>query len=231
MIVLQSIKELFDIDLNLYALAATTDSSPYSDIHRRQLGFDLNTTAFCSGIMMINLKYWREHNAQDKLIKFSKEKRTPVYLHDQDALNHVFRNNWFVLPPKYNHTSMSITPLSRFEYDNLEYAFNPIVWHYSSDLKPWFNIPFPGKSNYIKYLKLSEFPNYKFINKEFKFRVSSYYKIARYYISRYLYPVTPNVLKLLAHDIYMIIKTLGVLLITPSKFNRFLVSEWGKRRE
>lgn len=230
MIVLQSVEELFDIDIDEYALAATTDSSPFSEIHRRQLGFDMNSKAFCSGIMLINLKYWRGHNAQNRLIEFSKQKRYPVYLHDQDALNRIFKNQWFVLSSKFNHTTLSICSPNKFRDDILEYTFNPVVWHYSSDLKPWFNISFPGKKNYIKYLRISEFSAPKFVKVKFKYRISVYSKIIRYYLSLYLYPVVPRIVELLIRDIYTYTKGIGILLMSPKKYKRFIVSEWEKRR-
>ena len=95
------------MDISNYALAACVDSSPYRSNHRNQLGLSLTVLAFCSGVMLLNLEYWRSHNALVKLLKFSKRERVPVYLHDQDSLNFVFKNQWFVLPPKWNRGVMS----------------------------------------------------------------------------------------------------------------------------
>lgn len=66
MIVLGDVAQLFSLDLNDYALAATADYMPTNDQHRQQLNLEFGERTFCSGIMMVNLKYWREHNSEKK---------------------------------------------------------------------------------------------------------------------------------------------------------------------
>ena len=70
MIILSDISDLFKINISSYALAACKDVMPYNSLHRKQLNFEMTDTSFCSGIMMINLKYWRDNNSQEKLIEF-----------------------------------------------------------------------------------------------------------------------------------------------------------------
>lgn len=60
MIVLGKIKELFDIELDNYALAAVLDPMPYNNQHQMQLHLSTETHTFCSGIMLVNLEYWRK---------------------------------------------------------------------------------------------------------------------------------------------------------------------------
>ena len=57
MIVLGKIKELFDIELDNYALAAVLDPMPYNNQHQMQLHLSTETHTFCSGIMLVNLEY------------------------------------------------------------------------------------------------------------------------------------------------------------------------------
>ena len=98
MIVLGKIKELFDIELDNYALAAVLDPMPYNNQHQMQLHLSTETHTFCSGIMLVNLEYWRKNNIESQLLEFAKRKREPVYLHDQDVLNYVLKDHWFMLP-------------------------------------------------------------------------------------------------------------------------------------
>lgn len=226
MIVLKSIKELFEIDLDGYALAATEDAAPYSAVHRQQLGLDYNSHAFCSGIMMINLKYWRDNQSLTKLLEFSRKKRNPVYLHDQDALNHVFKHQWFCLPPKFNHTTMSISPLAKREFDNHEYIYDPIIWHYSSELKPWFDVFFPGRKYYIEYLKRSKYHDSQFIKKRFSFKLNAYFKVIRYYTSRYVYPVLPDIIEVLISDLIVCMQLITKAVTNPTNLNHFLLKRW-----
>lgn len=59
MIVMRDIQEIFKIEIDNYALAATIDKFPYTEKHRLQLHMEVGERTFCSGIMLVNLKYWR----------------------------------------------------------------------------------------------------------------------------------------------------------------------------
>ena len=67
-IILDKVVDIYDIIIEKYALAACVDASPYNSHHRNQLGLSMTDLAFCSGIMLINLKYWREHDSTKKLL-------------------------------------------------------------------------------------------------------------------------------------------------------------------
>ena len=62
---------------------------------------------------MINLDYWREKDAEEKLLEYSKREREVVYLHDQDSLNYVFKNQWYVLPYKWGVAPLSIAIIDK----------------------------------------------------------------------------------------------------------------------
>lgn len=225
MIVLRGISDLYRIDISGYALAATNDATPWTSEHRLQLNLSLQDRAFCSGIMMINLKYWREHNAQNRLIEFARIPRNPVYLHDQDALNYVFRNQWFELPPKWNHSPLSISAGAEKSFDNVDYAFNPCIMHYSGDLKPWFDVWFPEKKFYTKYLILSKYPS-KEVNKDLRFKVYAFVSVTRYFFSRYIYPLVPEFVEIFVKDIAFVFISMKTILTSPGKLKLMLLNRW-----
>lgn len=169
MIVVRDIQEIFKIEIDNYALAATLDSFPYTEKHRLQLHMEVGERTFCSGIMLVNLKYWRKHNVEPRLIEYAKRHREEVYLHDQDVLNYYFKKKWFLLPPKWNHTAGNLRIAFRPEYKNFDYiafAKEPMIYHYASvGIKPWYNAPTPDKNLYVKYLRKSGFPTMKYENK------------------------------------------------------------------
>lgn len=225
MIVLRDISELFRVDISGYALAATSDVTPWTSEHRIQLNLSLHDRAFCSGIMLINLKYWREHDAQNRLLEFSRIKREPVYLHDQDSLNYVFRNQWFELPPKWNHSPLSISVGAEKQFDNDEYALCPYIMHYSGDLKPWYDVWFPEKKYYTRFLKLSNY-SYSITKKDAKFKVRAFISVLRYFVSRYIYPILPEFLELLIKDVAFTITVIVTLLVKPREINRLILHRW-----
>lgn len=230
-VVVGEVCEIYEIDLTDYPLAACEDASPYTALHRRQLNLSLNDRTFCSGVMMINLKFWRENDAMAELLAYSKKPREMVYLHDQDSLNFVFRGNWFKLPYKWNKTPQSIVPLDNDQrlFDISDYRHQPVIIHYASALKPWYDVWFPEKKEYIKYLILSEYPNPKVIHLESAKRMSCYLHVVRYCANKYLRPLLPRIFEIILLDIVNTIKLLCTAILRPTKFGDTLFRIWLSR--
>lgn len=226
MIVVGSVKELFELELDGYALAATLDCMPWNSIHRKQLQFEADERSFCSGIMMINIAYWRKYDVTPKLLDFSKRKREPVYLHDQDAFNYLFKKDWYLLPPKWNKASNSYLPAINgvAYFDIYEYVYNPKIIHFSSQAKPWLQIKLPYSDLYRKYLNISEFPNPVFKRIATKERIKFYTWNFKYYFRKYIIPFIPNVLLIILGDV---IKYLKILYFVGDKKKRrdFMLKE------
>lgn len=221
-IVLNNISEIFQVELVGYALAACVDACPYNSHHRNQLGLSMTDHAFCSGVMMINLKYWREHHAVERLLEFSKRDRYPVFLHDQDALNYVFKRQWLVLPPKWNRGVLSFFAMAPGErdFDFHEYSFDSKILHYANHMvKPWFDVRFPERGYYMKYLLLSNFPNPKFIHRTFGQRAVVYKSSLFYYLNLYIRPLVPDFVEIIVKDICDL-ALLSVYLIIDRKMLR-----------
>ena len=162
LIVNGNIDQIFGIDLNEYALAAVQDVECYDDEHRMEMPIPYEHCMFCSGVMLVNLDFWREHHVEDKLLKAARKQRKRC-LHDQDALNVVFHNKWFRLPPKWNKFNSGFIGKRGFltEGDRQEYLHHPIIIHFLSSLKPWQDIPgLRYRDLYYKYLALTEWKDF-----------------------------------------------------------------------
>lgn len=188
MIVIRNIQEIFKIEIDNYALAATLDFFPYTEKHRLQLHMEVGERTFCSGIMMVNLKYWRENNVEPGLIEYAKRHREEVYLHDQDVLNYYFKKKWFLLPPKWNHTAGNLRIATQPElkkFDYMAYAKEPMIYHYASvGIKPWYNAPTPDKNLYVEYLEKSGYPTVKYEKKPLSVRARLTILTLKYNIKR-----------------------------------------------
>jgi lipopolysaccharide biosynthesis glycosyltransferase len=161
-VVVNNITSIFNLDIDNYALAAV-EELPILNEHRMQLSLPYDDKYFNSGVMLINLDYWRRNNSEIQLLEFSKKERK-VFCHDQDALNKIFRSQWFLLPHKWN--KFSICPIDMLTFidcrDKYEYIKYPMIIHYVSSPKPWFNFPVrPDKHLYYKYLKLTPWKDVK----------------------------------------------------------------------
>jgi lipopolysaccharide biosynthesis glycosyltransferase len=83
---------------------------------------------FNSGVMVVDLDYWREHDISTKLIELSKRITMWTGAGDQDVLNLFFRNNFTSMPVNFNYLINM--------YKNLNIS-DPLVVHWAGKTKPW----------------------------------------------------------------------------------------------
>lgn len=116
---------------------------------------------FNSGVMIINLKYWRENHTLDKVLKFIDENKSVLFSADQDALNAIFDGNIKVLPPSLNSISVAFSYLTNYGINNLKEAErNPVVIHAAGAVKLWDYMNTSRYSEiYWKYRKLTPWPD------------------------------------------------------------------------
>ena len=201
-IVLGDVKNLFELNLDGFGVAAVRDCT-LGNNHRMVVSLPLDFTAFCAGVLMINLNYWRKNNCQENMLRFANEMRDKLFMEDQDVLNHEFRGRWFQLPYKYGYTPMSTVPIDRNQTleDVLEYAYKPVIIHYASFIKPWLNIRIPNDEYYWKYAKLSGFKGIKETEaKKTVKRTINKLKV-RYYLNKYIRPFVPDLVEIVVFDI------------------------------
>lgn len=196
MVILRDISELFNLEIGGFALAASLDHFPYNQQHRMQLHMEVDERTFCSGIMLVNLKFWRDNNVEVGLLEYAKRYKEVVYLHDQDVLNYYFKKKWFLLPPKWNRVACSVLPFESFRFQDFDiddYVNQPMLYHYASvGIKPWYDAPSPCKWAYKKYLFLSGYKEIKFTKVTTLKRINLTYITIKKFVKFFLV----NVLKL-----------------------------------
>lgn len=85
---------------------------------------------FNSGVMVVNLPYWRAQRVHEKALKVAKNFEDWTGSTDQDILNVIFRNNWTPLPMSYNYM-VNIFPDVELK--------DPLVVHWAGKAKPWLS--------------------------------------------------------------------------------------------
>ncbi len=154
-----NIERIFDIGIDGYYVAAVEDEEimlSIGNVRKRLLMAD-EANYFNSGVMMINIKKWREEGLKDKTVDFIIKNLYRLSIFDQDALNAVIGGNWRPLEAKYNLQKtgyMERNYKSAYpEEDYKESKLNPLIIHYVSVNKPWqFLNRHPYKELYWKYL-------------------------------------------------------------------------------
>ena len=118
-----------------------------------------NNPYFNSGVLVYNLKIWRENNSEQKMIDFIVQYPDKITYWDQDVLNYCLKGKWKRLDQKYNVTHFFFYPNeyppSYFGLNDDEYQEihdNTVIIHYTSHQKPWIEgCKHPKKDLYFKY--------------------------------------------------------------------------------
>lgn len=140
-IIVGDIRDLLETDVIGYALAACRDSSFSYNIVKSYLSPEILEEYFNSGVLLINLKWWKENDSEEQLIEYLNTHK--VKLPDQDALNAIFGGHDIVkiLHPKWNALAsyFCFPP----QVPNSEKKFIKDLWknariiHFIGTIKPW----------------------------------------------------------------------------------------------
>ncbi len=158
-IVREDLLPLWQTPLDNYALAAVPDKG-ISNIP--PLGLANDGFYFNSGVLLINLSWWREHNLRLNIYKYLEENSSKLEYPDQDALNVILQGKWLPLPQKWNVLSWY------FDKHNEELkgeATNPAIIHFTGFEKPWKHASkHPYKKEYWTYQAATPW-HYPWINR------------------------------------------------------------------
>jgi lipopolysaccharide biosynthesis glycosyltransferase len=146
-VVMGDIKDLYEQDLEEYALGAVIEQGGIDYVRRSKLNIEMaeDSVYFNAGILVIDSKKWRAKKVFKGLSNIVKEYNSKLLCHDQDALNKYFEANYKLLDKKFNVMDTN---------DEI------IIRHFASTIKPW-NIPinesFPSlkhSEDFQKYARL-----------------------------------------------------------------------------
>lgn len=163
LVVQGDIAPLWESDLGDKVIGAV--KNPYF-VRHDDLEMPAEADYFNAGVLLLNLKRWRERHATAQLIDFIERHHAHLYAHDQDALNAVFLNDFAALPPQWNfQTSMLWCEPERLDlsYEAFRRLLqDPLVIHYTTPSKPWhFRNTHPHKEVYYQYLKRTPYRGYR----------------------------------------------------------------------
>ncbi len=124
------LEELYSIDLRNFPLAAAMDPV-FQPI--KELGMKINSTYFNSGVMLINLNYWRKNNISERAIEYLRLNPQQITYADQCALNAIVNGDYFPLKNEFNFQSGHI---KKSEDLSLLLKNHVKIVHFTGSLKP-----------------------------------------------------------------------------------------------
>lgn len=159
-IVNDNIENLYAQNIDNYAYGAVIDEDNENPEKHLRLGYSIEIPYINSGVLLMNLKYWREKNITERCFKYIAENPERVILHDQDTLNAVLNKEVLLLPVKFNlQTAMLyrktvLNTKTRNEVDATKLC--PTIIHYTGICKPWYTgSQHPYTKRFLHYKKLS----------------------------------------------------------------------------
>ena len=165
-LVVDKLMPLWNTSVENYAIGAVPDSYNNMIDHYNRLHFPQSLGYFNAGVLLINLKYWREHSVLTQFLDYVRNNPNRLRCHDQDVLNYLFRKSKFNLPIRYNVLNeywfdLRYTLIS-WEYDEqvLEAQSHPAIIHFTCIPKPWYkNCKHPWKKVFEKYKSMGPWCN------------------------------------------------------------------------
>jgi lipopolysaccharide biosynthesis glycosyltransferase len=167
-IINSSIKDLWCMDISEHYVAGVCDTvSPETKL---KVNMGAQHPYLNAGMLLINLKKWREDRVEEKFINFIDSFNGKVFHHDQGTINGVLNSKFLILHPKYNCMTIFFTmnreELMQFygikdyysEMELNEAINNPIFIHYTPAFvnRPWVRgCRHPLVSHYKQYLNMT----------------------------------------------------------------------------
>ena len=130
---LDSYKELNEMDISTFTLAAVNDTRRARNKLCPQLNLKTGNY-FNSGFLYINIPEWLERNTTERIIQTLARPENDFKFPDQDALNIVLEREVLLLPKKYNFVcDIILNKVGK----KIFVPEDTILIHYTGKCKPW----------------------------------------------------------------------------------------------
>lgn len=166
MVVNASVRPLYDTDLKGCIVAACEDYE-FCGVHKVRLGLPDDELYVNSGVMVVDLRAWREKQLSDPMFDFLSQRRD-VVRDDQDAFALYFRSRIMLLPTnQWNATTFFFERrpriLSKYLGEVSAVREHPYIIHFCEPPKPWYReCKHPYRGLYKQYLLMTPWRHYLF---------------------------------------------------------------------
>ncbi len=152
------IANLWSIDVENYYMACSPVFEGVLDAYQQKLDIPLNYRYCNTGVMLCNLKKWREDNIEPFFFTNAKKYRDVCEFLDQDILNTVLYSKILYLDYKFNFIPDEELWYPEIYSKNLDkIPKNPEIIHWAGPRKPWNNTFVKYFEIYRKYAKRTKY--------------------------------------------------------------------------
>ncbi len=135
-IVLRSLKPLYEMDMGDNIIAASSHTYSYIEkLNHVRLSMGKHSKYINAGIMLMNIKEMRDFTSVEDISEYIKNNIQKLYLADQDVANGMFWSKTMDIDEKlYN---MDEKTLKRYKLDIDFVKKETVIVHYNGKYKPW----------------------------------------------------------------------------------------------
>lgn len=138
-LVLEDLSPLLRLEMNNKSIAGVVDIG--EENHNERFNGIIQPPFINSGVLWMNLEYWRAHNLTEKIIIWAQATEDKFLFPDQDAINYVCQSSKVILPIKYGLIPSILTKkyfLDTYTKELIEAYYKPIIIHYAGKhMQPW----------------------------------------------------------------------------------------------
>lgn len=185
LVVNASIQELWETDMDEYDVAGVRDRiNDYIRVYNR-LRYPMQYGYINSGMMVINLKRWRDMHFFERAVEISKKYPDALKNHDQDLINMICHGKIKFIDFKYNlleyylYTEDWLYLDCKYYPQIIEACKNPVIIHFCMPTKPWHKeCVNPFKELYYKYRRMTPWPEVNLVHKKYHLSSKQKFKLA-----------------------------------------------------
>ena len=160
LIVDSSLESLWETDMSDHPVAVVEDMWSGKDDNYVRLNYKKEYGYFNSGVMLINLAWWREKCISKVCIEYMREHDNLKFV-DQDILNGLLHDRRELLPLRWNVQDGFLRRKPKIRKLNIESLKseikNPAIIHFTGSRKPWdYDCLNPYRERYFHYLDMTK---------------------------------------------------------------------------
>jgi lipopolysaccharide biosynthesis glycosyltransferase len=176
LIVDEDIGKLWDIEIKDNYLLAVPEmhrdslyaSSPCGIKAYKELGIDPSCRLYNSGVLVINVKKWRQDNIANRIMDYLVRYKEHILWNDQDGMNAILAGKYLKLDPRWNlltqllyeYNSWKASPLDKNTYKRA--VKSPYIIHFNTNSKPWQKGDIhPYKDLFFHYLDMTSWKGWR----------------------------------------------------------------------
>ncbi|MBR0361882.1 MAG: glycosyltransferase family 8 protein, partial [Paraprevotella sp.] len=172
-VILGNISDFWNTPLDGIGVAAVEDIGCGEKERYEILKYPMEDSYFNAGVLMINLRYWREQQVGRACIDYFHDYPERILFNDQDLLNSILHKSKVLVDLRWNvqdgfyRNPKNMTQEWKTKYEHV--LKNPVILHYTNR-NPWdYDSQHPLREEYFKYLDMTpwkgERPSHSIINR------------------------------------------------------------------